>query len=444
MDRTSLQQARFEDLLASASLADPVQVWSEYAKWAAKHLPSQHLSVLARACKRLTDNAKYHDDVRLLRLWVYFADQQGKVATHTFFGSLEEQGIGINHALLYEAWAASLEAKRLFVQADVVYQKGIKRSAQPLTRLQRRVLEFRHRMAKRKSREVRKRQREAGDASSKRHCGRNVDDARERQVADVLAKKVDHAGAPLLPLAPMDQIRYERPHMTLDPQIAGEIPQKKPQLLHSNYFDNTLRENIPPGENGVEKKQPYAKYNVSCDEFTECATSCMQSTASITTREKKPLNQSRPVTQNRPLTHLRAFTQSRRVSFRKSFSIMRDIQSSKRRRESAPIAPQASVASRTDADTQPPLMKTVTAEPKNAIAVKCADGLSAVGEQMFVDRDREILQCDSQTQNAPTMQAPTMQLHPGPHTTHPIVDKVEMKEHAERMPRWLPFRRHGC
>jgi hypothetical protein len=42
---------------------------------------------------------------------------------------LEDHNIGRDHALFYEAYAAYLELKGNFNQADLVYQEGVKRCA---------------------------------------------------------------------------------------------------------------------------------------------------------------------------------------------------------------------------------------------------------------------------------------------------------------------------
>lgn len=46
----------------------------------------------------------------------------------TVFLYLQDHNIGRDHALLYEAYAAYLELKGNFTQADLVYQEGINRS----------------------------------------------------------------------------------------------------------------------------------------------------------------------------------------------------------------------------------------------------------------------------------------------------------------------------
>merc|ERR1719324_829875 len=106
------------------------------------------MSVLARACKILTEDPRWHDDARLLRLWCQLANEQKKEKAYKFFGSLLEQGVGTKHTLLYEAWACSLENSQLFRQAETVYHLGMEHDAQPLDRLKSRYALFRNRMAK--------------------------------------------------------------------------------------------------------------------------------------------------------------------------------------------------------------------------------------------------------------------------------------------------------
>lgn len=399
MDTISLQQKRFEDVLANGSCVDPVQAWSEYAKWAAKHRPCEHISILARACKELTENPKHHGDVKLLRLWVRFADSQGKVATHTFFGSLEEQGIGTKHALLYEAWAASLEAKRLFTQADAVYEKGIKRSAQPLTRLQKNVSEFRHRMARRKSREVRKRQRASADADKKRqHTGVT------KRSAPVLRGVVERNACPLAP------IETERQRVISE----RAIPQKKPEVTYRS--NKIASENIPPAENGQQKQD--SKYNASRDLIMPGSKRCMRSDLfSLVTQKRRS---------------------SLRIPLRRSLSQltkMQGLQSDKRRRLSALVlsrddASNAQIGNGSGAvtaaatDIQQPIVQTVVASGDKQESAIDADGVRAIGEQIT---------------------ASDGQFTDGDDNTIVGIKRMEIKEDASwRIPKWLPFRSRGC
>lgn len=141
------QKQEHESRLVQPS-ADPVAVWRDYLSWITEHLPNERMSVLARACKILTEDTRWHDDTRLLRLWCQLANEQKIEKAYKFLGSLMEQGVGTKHSLLYEAWASSLEMSELFRQAETVYQLGIEHDAQPLDRLKSRYAEFRNRMAK--------------------------------------------------------------------------------------------------------------------------------------------------------------------------------------------------------------------------------------------------------------------------------------------------------
>lgn len=152
------QKAAFEAQLASGRSTDPLRIWTDYVKWTADHLPNEKVSVMAQAIKALTEE-RYHDDIRLLRIWCRFAIEQDKAEDYFFFGSLDEQGIGSKHSLLYEVWASALENKHKFQQAAAVYQRGLGRKAKPFARLRRGFVEFLNRMERRQTRETKKRKR---------------------------------------------------------------------------------------------------------------------------------------------------------------------------------------------------------------------------------------------------------------------------------------------
>jgi hypothetical protein len=420
MDSTSLQQAKFEDLLGKRTVDDLVRLWSEYAKWIAKHRPSEYVSVLARACKQLTDDPKHHDDIRFLRLWIQFADSQGKVATHTFFGSLEEQGIGTRHALLYEAWAASLETKRLFLQADAVYTRGIKRSAQPLTRLQTRATEFRNRMARRKNREVRRSQRASKKVDRKHQTsGRSIDDAKQHHVQVTRApdEKSDRAASvPTGSVASADLLKHHPLRMPLSFHGTDAVSHQK--LDSTSIAGNASQE-------GSFKEQQQRQANRDRSE-------CVRSAGVLATREQRRLTQSRPLTQSRLLAHNRRF--SLRLPIRRSLSKMQDMQSGKRRRRSSlppgtgartqhVSRPQEALG--TTSDMQSSIVEASKVGKENAESEAGVDGIGAIGEQILAERSRQISACDvKQRENN---------------------GDIKMADNASsRIPRWLPFRYHGC
>lgn len=52
------------------------------------------------------------------------------------YSYLQSQGIGVSLAQFYISWAEEYEARENFKKADMVFQEGIERKAEPLDRLQ--------------------------------------------------------------------------------------------------------------------------------------------------------------------------------------------------------------------------------------------------------------------------------------------------------------------
>mmetsp|Transcript_85857 Transcript_85857/g.161647 ORF Transcript_85857/g.161647 Transcript_85857/m.161647 type:complete len:682 (+) Transcript_85857:71-2116(+) len=154
----SLEQQRqeFEVHVRRGCSLDPVQAWSNYAKWAMDRrslnadAEAEARAILARACTSLSMDPSFRDDPRYLRLWVHHASLLPE--PHEVFHTLDEQGVGVGHALLYEAWASSLEQKRQFAETEEVYQLGLQRGAQPLDRLRSRHADFQQRQRRRAAR----------------------------------------------------------------------------------------------------------------------------------------------------------------------------------------------------------------------------------------------------------------------------------------------------
>ncbi len=94
----------------------------------------------------------YRNDVRLLRLWVQYADclpDPGDV-----FAFLREAGVGQGHALFHIAHATYLELRGAFAAADAAYARGLAAGAAPAERLRAKFDEFQHRMARRIARKA--------------------------------------------------------------------------------------------------------------------------------------------------------------------------------------------------------------------------------------------------------------------------------------------------
>lgn len=155
----------FEARVRDGREGDLVRVWCEYVQWTAENKQSDdELSVLARACYALAGDAKHQNDIRHLRLWVRHAAHISEA--EKVFDFLEAEGIGRQHALLYEAWAAHLERQRHFAEAQERYQLGLQRKAEPQERLQSRYQEFQRRMCKRAARKGPKQPRPSRSARS--------------------------------------------------------------------------------------------------------------------------------------------------------------------------------------------------------------------------------------------------------------------------------------
>lgn len=155
----------FEARVRDGREGDLVRVWCEYVQWTAENKQSDDkLSVLARACYALAGDAKHQNDIRHLRLWVRHAAHISEA--EKVFDFLEAEGIGQQHALLYEAWASHLERQRKFAEAEEQYQLGLQRKAEPQERLQSRYQEFQRRMCKRAARKGPKQPRPSSERSS--------------------------------------------------------------------------------------------------------------------------------------------------------------------------------------------------------------------------------------------------------------------------------------
>mmetsp|Transcript_37211 Transcript_37211/g.88840 ORF Transcript_37211/g.88840 Transcript_37211/m.88840 type:complete len:431 (+) Transcript_37211:53-1345(+) len=137
--------ADFEAALARAESggADALQIWTDYVLWAKRSLPKDHHAILHRACRSVAADKRHAQDIRLLRLWVMLADKEPRPDV---FKLLEARNIGTSHALLYEAWAHCLEARRDFDGAAEVYRRGLTSLAAPQARLRARRADFEERM----------------------------------------------------------------------------------------------------------------------------------------------------------------------------------------------------------------------------------------------------------------------------------------------------------
>ncbi|KAF6256972.1 Mad3/BUB1 homology region 1-domain-containing protein [Scenedesmus sp. NREL 46B-D3] len=152
-----VEEARKSFLDTIKSSQDPLPAWMKYIKWAqeqfaANGIKAELQQVLEAATRSLSSTDRYNSDVRLLRIWVQYADCLPDPSD--VFMHLAKRNIGRDHALLYEAYATYLELKGNFQQAELVYQDGINRLAKPVERLKQKLAAFQQRMAKRIQRQT--------------------------------------------------------------------------------------------------------------------------------------------------------------------------------------------------------------------------------------------------------------------------------------------------
>ncbi|VDC05703.1 unnamed protein product [Peniophora sp. CBMAI 1063] len=131
---------------------DPLAAYCEFIYWTVENYPEGHsaesglLELLEEATRVLKDDrdGAWRGDIRYLKLWVLYASFVEKPTV--IYRFLLANDIGVNHALLYEEFAAVLERAGRKQAADETYLLGINRRAEPAERLTTKHREFQKRM----------------------------------------------------------------------------------------------------------------------------------------------------------------------------------------------------------------------------------------------------------------------------------------------------------
>ncbi|XP_028251681.1 mitotic checkpoint serine/threonine-protein kinase BUB1 beta [Parambassis ranga] len=147
------QRQAFESELRMYDGDDPLDVWDRYIKWTEQTFPqggreSNLTTLLERAVTRFTEEKKYHNDPRYVDLWIKFAESCPEPLD--IYRYMQAQGIGVTQATLYIAWSEEYENHGNFRKADLVYQEGFKKRAEPHDKL----LQFHKALQARVSRQV--------------------------------------------------------------------------------------------------------------------------------------------------------------------------------------------------------------------------------------------------------------------------------------------------
>ncbi|XP_023370021.1 mitotic checkpoint serine/threonine-protein kinase BUB1 beta [Otolemur garnettii] len=151
-NNTLQQQKRaFESEIRFYTGNDPLDVWYRYINWTEQNYPqggkeSNMSTLLERAVEALQGEKRYYNDPRFLSLWL----KLGHLCNEPLdmYSYLHNQGIGVSLAQFYISWAEEYEARENFKKADVIFQEGLQRKAEPLERLQSQHRQFQARVSR--------------------------------------------------------------------------------------------------------------------------------------------------------------------------------------------------------------------------------------------------------------------------------------------------------
>ncbi|KAJ3414968.1 hypothetical protein HDV05_005799 [Chytridiales sp. JEL 0842] len=143
-ERNTLERA-----IATTSIDadDPLDPHHRLLTWFQERFPSGHSdypAALERAVRTFRKDPRYKEDPRYIRMWLQVASR-AKVPDDVF-KYLSVNNIGQGSALYYEDYAAYMETRNRYKEADDIYKLGISRNVVPLSRLTRRYEAFQNRM----------------------------------------------------------------------------------------------------------------------------------------------------------------------------------------------------------------------------------------------------------------------------------------------------------
>ncbi|KJA14717.1 hypothetical protein HYPSUDRAFT_208497 [Hypholoma sublateritium FD-334 SS-4] len=145
------ERQRLTDKLASdLNEEDPLADYFRLIQWTIKNYgendPGSGLQDLLKdATTRFKEDDLYKNDLRYLKIWALHARQLDKPSAMAAYAYLVEKGIGTSYSAMYEDYANLLEGNGRRQEADVIYRKGIKKGARPVSRLKTRYEEFQSR-----------------------------------------------------------------------------------------------------------------------------------------------------------------------------------------------------------------------------------------------------------------------------------------------------------
>ena len=126
-----------------------LEVYLLYFKWVRDTFPSsgeKALKLLERATADMKEDKTIKNDARFVKIWIEYADMvrtPGEI-----FSFMQSNKIGEKVALFWIAWAFVAEKGENFKLTDQIFQKGLKKQAEPKDLLQKRYQQFQRRMAR--------------------------------------------------------------------------------------------------------------------------------------------------------------------------------------------------------------------------------------------------------------------------------------------------------
>eukprot|EP01035_Chromulina_nebulosa_P029665 gene29665-39339_t len=121
----------------------------KYLKWTRDSFPSSKdkaLQLLERCTFELKEDEKLKNEPQFVKIWIEYADlvrTPGEI-----FSFMSTNKIGEKVALFWIAWAFVAEKANNFKLTDQIFQKGIRRLAEPKDLLQKRYQQFQRRLAR--------------------------------------------------------------------------------------------------------------------------------------------------------------------------------------------------------------------------------------------------------------------------------------------------------
>lgn len=103
-----------EEMPEEEELMDVLDPYVRYVAFVNQHHPSSHahlLPLLESTTRKFINDARFAQDLRYLKLWAQYAQLVGHERREDVWVFLNSREVGTRHALFYEEWAASCEAR---------------------------------------------------------------------------------------------------------------------------------------------------------------------------------------------------------------------------------------------------------------------------------------------------------------------------------------------